>query len=48
MATINILKDGTIVDDMSKVTVPNEIVHAVARIAERKATDEKKNSQHVS
>ncbi len=45
---INILKDGTIVDDMSKVTVPNEIVHAVARIVERKANDEKKNTQHAS
>ena len=48
MATINILKDGTIVDDMSKVTVPNEIVHAVQRIAERQVKDEKKNTQHAS
>lgn len=45
---INVLKDGTIVDDMSKVTVPNEIVRAVQRIIERKESDEKKNSQHVS
>jgi hypothetical protein len=35
MATINILKDGTVVDDMSKVEVPKEIVEAVARIAKR-------------
>lgn len=32
MAVINILKDGTIVDDMSKVTVPKEIVKSVAEI----------------
>jgi hypothetical protein len=35
MAVINILKDGTVVDDMSKVVVPKEIVEAVARIANR-------------
>ena len=41
---INILKDGTVVDDMSQVTVPNEIVQAVQRIVERKVNDEKKNT----
>lgn len=32
MTVINILKDGTIVDDMSKVTVPKEIVENMIRI----------------
>lgn len=33
MAVKNILKDGTVVDDMSKVTVPKEIVKAMVAIA---------------
>lgn len=36
MAVINIRKNGTVVDDMSKVVVPKEIVEAVARIVNRK------------
>lgn len=36
MAIINVLKDGTVVDDMSKVTVPKDIVQAVSRILNRK------------
>lgn len=35
MAVINILKNGTVVDDMSEVEVPKEIVEAVAGIAKR-------------
>lgn len=35
MAIINVLKDGTVVDDMSKVTVPKDIVQAVSRILNR-------------
>lgn len=36
MAVINILKNGTVIDDMSKVTVPKEIMQNIAAIAERK------------
>lgn len=32
MTVINILKDGTIVDDMSTVTVPKEIVERIYNI----------------
>lgn len=32
MTVINILKDGTIVDDMSTVTVPQEIVKRIYNI----------------
>lgn len=32
MTVINILKDGTIVDDMSTVTVPKEIVEKIYNI----------------
>lgn len=41
MAVINILKDGTIVDDMSKVKVPQHIVEAVIRIANREDCERK-------
>jgi hypothetical protein len=41
MAVINILKDGTIVDDMSKITVPKEIVENVARVIERREHEKK-------
>lgn len=36
MAVKNILKDGTVVDDMSKVTVPKEVVKRVAAIAKER------------
>jgi hypothetical protein len=42
MAVINILKDGTIVDDMSKVKVPREIVLNIMRM---KKEGEKKNGK---
>ena len=42
MAVINILKNGTVVDDMSKVTVPKEVVEKLAAIAQRKERNEKK------
>lgn len=32
MTIINILKDGTVVDDMSTVTVPKEIVEKIYNI----------------
>lgn len=35
MAIINVLKDGTVVDDMAKVVVPKDIVQAVSRILNR-------------
>ena len=47
---VNILKDGTIVEDMSTVTVPREIVKRVAEIhlayerMDRRAKDEEKKS----
>lgn len=36
MAIINILKDGTVVDDMSKVTVPKEMIEKIVKIVEGK------------
>ena len=42
MAVINIRKDGTVVDDMSKVTVPKEVVQRIVAIANRKEKHEKK------
>ena len=36
MAIINVLKDGTVVDDMTKVVVPKDIVQTVSRILNRK------------
>ena len=36
MAVININKNGTVIEDMSKVTVPKEIVEAVANITQKK------------
>lgn len=36
MAVINILKDGTIVDDMSKITVPKEVIENIVKIIEQK------------
>lgn len=39
---INILKDGTVVEDMSKVTVPADIVEAVADIWKGSTTQKKK------
>ena len=47
MVIINILNDGTVVDDMSKVTVPNEIVEHMIRILERKGDkrNERKNAE---
>lgn len=47
MAVINILKDGTVVDDMSKVTVPDEIMKHIAAIVERR-NDEKRNEKKCS
>lgn len=41
MKVINIRKDGTVVEDISKVIVPKEIVESVANIAKRKPTKEK-------
>lgn len=32
MTVINILKDGTVVDDMSTVTVPKEVVEKIYNI----------------
>jgi len=45
MTIINILKDGTVVDDMSKVTVPKEVTERIMVIlqrSERKSGENKK------
>jgi hypothetical protein len=42
MAVIHIRKDGSVVDDISKVTVPKEIVEAVAAIANRERRKDEK------
>lgn len=49
MTVINILKDGTIVDDMSKVTVPKEIVENMIRIMmnNKKERTEKINEKRI-
>lgn len=39
MEIINIRKDGTIVDDMSKVTVPKEIVESALKILQKKGCE---------
>lgn len=45
MAVINILKDGTVVEDMSKVYVPKEIVERVVAIAKRDRKKEERNEK---
>lgn len=37
MAVINIRKDGTVVEDMSKVVIPKETIEQIMKILERKA-----------
>lgn len=44
MTVVNILKDGTVVKDLSTITVPKEIVENVMNIAKRKTI--KENSQN--
>ena len=45
MAVINILKDGTVVDDMSKVTVPKEVIERLASVVEaRKKEKHERNT----
>lgn len=41
MAVKNILKDGTVVEDMSKVNVPKEIVLNVYKISQMKSAKKK-------
>lgn len=36
MAVINILKDGTVVEDMSQVTVPQEKIEQIMKMVEKK------------
>jgi hypothetical protein len=44
MKVINILKDGTICEDMSKITVPNDIVQTVIEISnQERETNEKED-----
>ena len=35
MAVINIRKDGTVVEDMSKVVIPKETIEQIMKIKER-------------
>jgi hypothetical protein len=44
MATINILKNGTVVDDMSKVVVPKEVVKRLEEISRERRKNEKKEN----
>lgn len=46
MAVINKLKDGTVVDDMSKVTVPKEMIQRLALIAKEKKKGEKEDGKN--
>lgn len=39
MATINILKDGTIVEDMSTVTVPDNIMRNILAIYQNRGNN---------
>ncbi len=39
MAVINIRKDGTVVEDMSEVIIPKDIIEQIMKIAERKARE---------
>lgn len=45
MPVINILKDGTVVGDMSKVTVPKEVFQNIIAIAERGKEHEQKENE---
>lgn len=46
MATINILKDGTVVEDMSTVKVPREIVISMMKmVMQRKEEKENERSE---
>lgn len=45
MTIKNVLKDGTIVDDMSTVTVPKEIAYRIFRIAEKQKEEAMKNER---
>ena len=47
MAVININKNGTVIEDMSKVTVPKEIVEAVVNITQKKNGRRKKHEYVV-
>lgn len=40
MAVINIRKDGTVVEDMSDVIIPKDIIEQIMKIAERKARED--------
>ena len=42
MKITNILKDGTVVKDMSTVVIPSEIIHRVIKISEANQRKEKK------
>lgn len=42
MAVINIMKNGTVVDDMSKVTVPREVVKKLASLKEARMKEKEK------
>lgn len=44
MAVKNILKDGTVVEDMSKVVIPKETIEQIMKILERK---EKKHGNDI-
>lgn len=47
MKIVNILKDGTVIEDLSKVTVPADTVKRVCAIANGEGrANEKKSKKH--
>lgn len=48
MKVVNILKDGTVIEDMSKVTVPEDTVKRVYAILNREGSKNEKKSKKRS
>ena len=46
MAVINIMKDGTVIDDMSKVTVPKEVLQKLASLKEAQTRMKEKGKKN--
>ena len=43
MAVINLLKNGTVIDDMSTITVPNTLIESIERIIERHQAEQQRS-----
>lgn len=46
MKVVNILKDGSVVEDMSTITIPEEIKKAIKELKEK--NNEKKEKKQIS